>query len=174
MLLFFKKETYRIYSASIVVFLLSSFLFYSSTANAEDLTVFMSFNKEVSHIHNKNKDFGPGHKRQRSGDVSFELNSDVVGHFSMVGTVMEVDKKKNLDLRETIATTHLPEGTIVTAFNFKFPNKQDASHDNASKPFEGIIVGGTGNYKGIDGSFTSELSEDKSCLKTIFHINNKK
>lgn len=156
-------------SASILI----SFAIYSPISRSEDIVTFATTeNTSVIHVHNHKKDFGPGHKRHRSGDVSFEKNGKLVGRYSVVSSVVSVDRKLMMDDREVIATTHLPDGDIITSGRIKYPHKKDASHRDApAGPLEGDIVGGTGNFKGITGTYTSVLTEDKSSLKTTFHIN---
>ena len=152
--------------------ILMAFVFLTMTAlvtnvKAEDLTVYATISEPVD-VHNDKADFGVGHTRLRDSDLSFIENGEVVGHGHSISFVINHDKKTDLDTREYLVLVKLPEGTFWLKDVVEVPNK--AVKANPTTKFTGDIIGGSLGYKGISGTFESQLAADGKAIVTVYHI----
>ena len=148
-----------------VVFLTMTVLV--TTVKAEDLTVYAALTEPVD-VHNENADYRVGHIRLRDSDISFIENGEVVGHGHSISFVINHDKKTDLDTREYLVLVQLPEGAFWLKDVVEVPNK--AVKANPTTKFTGDIIGGSLGYKGISGTFESQLAADGKAMETVYHI----
>jgi hypothetical protein len=139
----------------------------SSTALAEDLTIYSNVVKHVDG-HNEAKDFGVGHRRIREKEIRLSENGKVIGKSYSITTTVKVNKKAGTDTRVALIVTQLPKGTIWTeATVFDMANKAVAG---AGHKHSAIILGGTGAYEGVTGTYDLEVSKDGKYDVTVVHI----
>jgi hypothetical protein len=151
---------------------LMSFVFLTMTVlvtnvNAEDLTVYSTLTEAVD-VHNDKADYGVGHRRLRDSDISFTENGDVIGKAHIISFVIHYDKKTDIDTREYLALVKLPEGTFWLKDMVELPHKVVKA--NPVTKFTGDIIGGSLGYKGISGTFESQLAADGKAIVTVYHI----
>ena len=149
-----------------------SFVFLTMTVlvtnvNAEDLTVYAALTEPVD-VHNENADYRVGHIRLRDSDLSFIENGDVVGKGHSISFVINHDKKTDIDTREFLVLVKLPEGTFWLKDMVELPHKVVKA--NPVTKFTGDIIGGSLGYKGISGTFESQLAADGKAIVTVYHI----
>ena len=137
-----------------------------TTVKAEDLTVFSTFG-ELYDAHNNKADYGVGHRRLRDGEIRFDENGDVIGRYHSISTVINVNKETNTDTREYLVLIKLPEGTFWIKDVVDMPNK---GLPTADMKVSGVILGGTLGYKGIGGTFESQISKSGKFAETVYHI----
>jgi hypothetical protein len=152
-------------------FALLSCLSYSGLSVAEDLVLYSSLEKrKVTHLHNEKKDFGVGHHRHGTGELRFEKNGPDIGEYHVITSVLNVDKAGNTDTREYIGILRLPKGDIITQDTVEMEHVQ-VNAFKAGWSQEGVIVGGTRDYKGITGTFLTRVTEDDRDFETVIHLN---
>jgi len=91
--------------------LLTTTCVFSSTALAEDLTIYSNV---VEHVdgHNEAKDFGVGHRRIRENDIRFTEDGKVVGKSYSISTTVKVNNKAGTGTRVVLGVIQLPNGTL--------------------------------------------------------------
>jgi len=139
----------------------------SSTALAEDLTIYSNIVKHVDG-HNEAKDFGVGHRRIRENEIRLSEKGKVVGKSYSITTTVKVNNKAGTGTRVALGVVQLPKGTIwteVTVFDMSHKAVAGAGHKH-----NGIILGGTGAYEGVTGTYDFEVSKDGKSITTIFQI----
>jgi len=139
----------------------------SSTALAEDLTIYSNV---VEHVdgHNEAKDFGVGHRRIRENDIRFTEDGKVVGKSYSISTTVKVNNKAGTGTRVVLGVIQLPKGTLwseTTVFDMPHKAIPGLGHKN-----DGIILGGTGAYEGVTGTYDLELSKDAKYIVAVFKI----
>ena len=103
----------------------------------------------------------------RTGDLYFELNGPAVGKYYTRAKVTHIFSTDNFDMREYIQAINLPEGEILTMNYTKVELGQRAVKGHSHR---GIILGGTGIYSGIRGSYDIAIAENEQVWKAVFHI----
>ena len=139
----------------------------SSTALAEDLTIYSNIVKHVD-AHNDDKDFGVGHRRIRENEIRLSEDGKVVGKTYSISSVVDVDRKAGTGTRVALGVTELPKGTIWTEMT-----ASDMPHKSSVKlghQHTGIILGGTRAYAGVTGTYDLEVRKDGKHVVTVFHI----
>lgn len=139
----------------------------SSTVLAEDLTL---YSKVVKHVdaHNEAKDFGVGHRRIRENEIRLSEKGKVVGKSYSISTTVKVNSKAGTGTRVALGVVQLPKGTFWTETTvFDMPHKAipGLGHKN-----DGIILGGTGAYEGVTGTYYLELSKDGKFVVAVCRI----
>lgn len=152
------------------IIVLSVLLLMGSKAFAEDLVLFQTITETKQfHMAEKNKANDVGIVT-RVGDVRFTENGPVIGQFFHKVTVVHVNEKNKFDMREFTRSIQLPEGEIYTFMYFKAqPQKLVQKGDQ----FRGIILGGTGIYAGIKGTFDISVitpGDINSVHREVLHI----
>lgn len=149
----------------IAAVLLGGSIFLSNFVLAEDLTVYL---KETSI-----KKFDLGEKGDsvadlftRSGNLFFKLDGPVVGSYYTKSTVTHIDTNNNFNMREFIVEFNLPEGEILTMDYAKVEHGKAAGKGFKHR---GVVLGGTGIYSGIRGSYDHSYEADKVST-FILHI----
>lgn len=112
--------------------------------------------------------YGIGHRRLRDSDLSFTENGDVIGHAHSISFVINHDKNTDIDTREYLVLVKLPQGTFWLKDVVEVPHK--AVKASQAHKFSGVILGGTQGYKGIGGTFESQMAEDGKAFVTVYRM----
>jgi len=139
----------------------------SSTALAEDLTLYSNVVKHVD-AQNEAKDFGVGHRRIREVEIRLSENGKVAGKSYSITTTVKVNNKAGTGTRVALGVVQLTKGTFWTeATVLDMPNKAAVG---AGHKHSGIILGGTGVYEGVTGTYDLEISKDGKYTVAVCHI----
>ena len=148
----------------IAAVLLGGGIFLSNLVLAEDLTVYL---KETAI-----KKFDLGEKGDsvadlitRSGNLFFKLDGPAVGRYYTKSMVTHIDAN-NSNMREFVVEFNLPDGEILTMDYAKVEHGKVAGKGFKHR---GVVLGGTGIYSGIRGSYDHSYEADKAST-FIFHI----
>ena len=99
----------------------------------------------------------------RQGSVRSSIGGPVIGEYFMTATIIYVSDDLEKTARSFVMEEIYPDGSIysmdVMQMNHKGPAKE--GHQN-----EGAIIGGTGKYAGIRGSYALEVLDDGIAKKT--------
>lgn len=139
----------------------------SSTVLAEDLTLYSNVVKHVDG-HNEAKDYGVGHRRIREVEIRLSEKGKVVGKIYSITTTVKLNNKAGTGTRVALGLVQLPKGTFWTETTvFDMPHKAAVG---AGHKHSGIILGGTGDYAGITGTYDFEVSKDGKHITYISQI----
>ena len=139
----------------------------SSTVLAEDLTLYSNVVKHVDG-HNEAKDYGVGHRRIREVEIRLSEKGKVVGKIYSITTTVKLNNKAGTGTRVALGLVQLPKGTFWTETTvFDMPHKAAVG---AGHKHSGIILGGTGDYAGITGTYEFEVSKDGKHITYICQI----
>jgi len=148
----------------IAAVLLGGSIFLSNLVLAEDLTVYL---KETTI-----KKFDLGEKGDsvpdlitRSGNLFFKLDGPAVGTYYTKSMITHIDNN-NINIREFVVEFNLPDGEILTMDYAKVEHGKVAGKGFKHR---GVVLGGTGIYSGIRGSYDHSYESDKVST-FILHI----
>ena len=104
-----------------------------------------------------------GDQYVRHGAILLAADGPVVGEYYSQATLIFLDTAAGKSARSFVSETILPDGTI-----YKMDIVQSVHGRPMSKghKHEGAIIGGTGKYSGIRGSYTLELMPSGKLTKT--------
>ncbi len=151
----------------IIAVLLGGSIFLSNLVLAEDLTIYQKITAT--------KKFDLGEKGDSVGDIYtrignlyFKLDGPVVGAFYKNAIVTHIvkDTQSNFSWSPWTTEFNLPEGEILTMDYAKFERVKLGVKGWAGR---GVILGGTGIYSGIRGSYDLSYTSDDATT-VIFHI----
>jgi hypothetical protein len=106
----------------------------------------------------------------RMGDVHFDLAGPVIGTFYTKATVIYVDEKNDYDVREFSSEILLPEGEIIVLDFTKAQHGKIVDKSHTHHEHEGVVVGGTGIYSGVRGSYTLDYLDSDTCSMVTFSL----
>ena len=144
--------------------LLGSSIFLSNLVLAEDLTVYQK-QAAIKKFDLGEKGDSVGDIYTRIGNLYFKLDGPVVGKLYTNAIVTHIEK--NSDWRQVTSEFNLPEGEILTMDYVKADELGIAVGQGFKQ--RGVILGGTGIYSGIRGSFDRSFKTDGDAT-VIFHI----
>ena len=147
----------------IMAVLLGGSLLLSNLVLAEDLTVYQK-QTAIKKFDLGEKGDSVGDLVTRTGNLFFKLDGSVVGKYYTNALTTHTDK--NFDWRQFTVEFNLPEGEILTMDYVKIESGKAAVKGFAAR---GVILGGTGIYSGIRGSYDKSLESD-DVSKVTFHI----
>ena len=154
------KFIYTTFSASLI--------FFSLQALAEDLVVYAR-SQTIAHIDVGEKGYSLGDSVIRIGSLHFEENGPAVGNSYSTATIESIDADKKSDVRHFNAKGILPDGSIFI-MDFAVVNMGEVIA-GAGHKHTGIILGGTGKYSGIRGTYDVSIhSGDNKKSKFVYHI----
>jgi hypothetical protein len=154
------KFIYTTFSASLI--------FFSLQALAEDLVVYAR-SQTISHLDVGEKGYSRGDSVFRTGTLHFEENGPAVGNSYSKATIESIDGDKKSDVRYFTAEGILPDGSIYI-MDFTVVTKGEVIA-GAGHKHTGIILGGTGKYSGIRGTYdVSIYSGDNTKSKFVYRI----
>jgi hypothetical protein len=151
------------------ILIFSAFLLLASKVFAEDLVLYETITERKQfHLSEKNKVNDVG-VVTAIGDVRFLENGPIIGQFFQKVTVLHVNEKDGFDMRERIRYIHLPEGDVYIMVH----SKQTQLLVQKGDKYTGIILGGTGKYAGIRGTFDFDVTgpgDLGQIRKSVLHI----
>lgn len=154
-------------SKTIIIFF--ALLVWASKVFAEDLVLYETITERKQfHLAEKNKANDVG-VVTAVGDVRFSESGPVIGQFYQKVTVLHVNEKEGFDMRERIRYIQLPEGEIYIMVHSKQTQQLVVKGDR----YTGIILGGTGKYAGIRGTFDFDVTgpgDLGQVRKSVLHI----
>jgi hypothetical protein len=104
-----------------------------------------------------------GDMYSRHGSVRFSPEGPVVGEYYSQATIIRLDAKSMTSARNFVLEVILPEGTIydmdIVEMGHGDPVKEGHKH-------EGAVIGGTGKYAGIRGTYVLEILPGGATAKT--------
>jgi len=156
----------KVFRTIVVLF---GLLFTGSGAFAEDLVLYETITERKQfHLAEKNKTNDVG-VVTAIGDVRFTENGPIIGQFYQKVTVIHVNEKDGFDMRERIRHIQLPEGDVYIMVHSKQTQKLVVKGDK----YTGVILGGTGIYAGIRGTFDFDVTgpgDLGQVRKSVLHI----
>ena len=90
----------------------------------------------------------------RRGDVALSPGGPVVGEYYTQATIVYLDKDGKVSARSFFKEYILPGGSI---YKMDFVQTKDGNAVDNKHVHDGAIIGGTGDYAGIRGSYTLEV-----------------
>ncbi len=106
-----------------------------------------------------------GDQYLRYNDISFELNGPIVGVYYGQATLIFLDSATEKSARMYLREEIFPDGSIYTSdvvqVDHGGPIKEGHKH-------EGAIIGGTGKYAGIRGTYTLHLVPTENVYETVY------
>ena len=147
--------------------LLTTTCAFSSTALAEDLTLYSNVVKPVD-VPNTAKDIGVGHRRIRESKIRLSEKGKVVGKSYSISNVVKANAKAGTRTGAVLGVVQLPKGTFWTEATAEVMNLKAAP--GAGYKYSGIILGGTGAYQGVTGTFDFEYSKDGKFTTRVCHF----
>jgi len=104
-----------------------------------------------------------GDQYLRHGDILLAADGPVVGEYYSQATLVFLDTAAEKTARSFVSETILPDGSI---YKMDFVQSDHGKPISDGHKHEGIIIGGTGQYSGIRGSYTLELMPSGKLTKT--------
>jgi len=147
----------------IMAVLLGGSLLLSNFVFAEDLTVYQK-QTAIKKIDLGEKGGSVADLVTRTGNLFFKLDGPAVGKYYTNALTTHTDK--SVDWRQFTVEFNLPEGEILTMDYVKVDSGKAAAKGFTAR---GVILGGTGIYSGIRGSYDKSFESDE-VSKVIFHI----
>jgi len=148
---------------------LFALLLIGSEAFAEDLVLYETITERKQfHLAEKNKANDVG-VVTAIGDIRFTEDGPIIGQFYQKVTVVHVNEKDGFDMRERIRHVQLPEGEIYIMVHSKQTQQLVVKGDK----YTGVILGGTGIYAGIRGTFDFDVTgpgDLGQARKSVLHI----
>ena len=140
---------------------------FSSTSSAEDLTLYANVVKPVV-VQNAAKDFGVGTRRIRENEIRLSEKGKAVGKSYSISNVVKVNAKAGTRTGAVLGVVQLPKGTFWTEATAEVMNLKAAP--GAGYKYSGLILGGTGAYEGVTGTFDFEYSKDGKFTTRVCHF----
>jgi hypothetical protein len=113
------------------------------------------------------KGYSLGDTVSRHGTVYFQENGPAVGEYTTLAQITHMYKDRKSDARFYVMEINLPEGEIMT-MNFTQIKSGGPTAVEGEK-HRGVIVGGTGKYSGIKGTYELQIGANQK-TKIVFKI----
>lgn len=133
---------------------------------AEELKIYTK-SSTIAQIDNGAKGYSVSDVVARAGLVYLEENGPAVGEFYSQAQISHIDDKQKKDVRFFVMEINLPEGTIMT---MDFTPVDSGPLAIEGHKHIGVIVGGTGKYRGVRGSYELFINSNAQKDKIIFNI----
>jgi len=141
-----------------------SLLCLSAGAFAQEQTLTFYLKKGyLEYVDDGPKDPSVGDMYVRQGDVSMSADGKAVGEYFTQATLVYLNKDINKSVRSYFAEINLPEGSI---YKTDFLRMRDGKPIGKDHKHTGAIIGGTGKYAGIRGTYTLGVSPSGKDAKT--------
>lgn len=151
----------------IILYVLSSLtLCFSVTVMAEDVTVYMK-SSTINQVDMGAKGYSVGDTIARHGPVYFEEDGPVIGEFFTQAQISHIYDDQKKDVRFFLMEINLPDGEIMT---MDFTPVISGPLAVGGHKHRGVIVGGTGKYAGIKGSYELLLNPNTQMTKVLLKI----
>lgn len=109
------------------------------------------------------QDVSVGDMYLRRGGMSLTPDGPVVGEYYTQATIVHLDNAQQKSARSFLKEFILPDGSI---YSMDFVQTDHGKPAAGRHTHEGAIVGGTGKYAGIRGTYTLEIAADAKTAKT--------
>lgn len=150
----------------IIVSALSSLtLFFSAQALAEELKIYIE-STTITQTDHSAEGYSVGDMVTRHGRVYFEEGGPVVGEYFTKAQITHIHNDQKKDVRFFVMEIGLPEGEIMT---MDFTSVDSGPLAVKGHKHRGVIVGGTGKYNGIKGSYELHINPNSSKTRVIFN-----
>jgi len=149
----------------ILLALSSLILCFSAQGQAEELKIYIK-SATITQIDNGAKGYSVGDTVSRHGPVYFEEGGPVVGEYFTQAQITHVYSDQKKDARFFVMEINLPEGEIMT---MDFTPVDSGPLVAEGHKHRGVILGGTGKYNGIKGSYEL-LIYPNSKTSIVFNI----
>ena len=100
----------------------------------------------------------------RRGDVALSAGGPVVGQYYSQATIAFLDEANKESARSFFKEIILPEGSI---YKMDFVQTKDGKPADGKHTHDGTIIGGTGKYAGIRGTYSLEISASGKDATTV-------
>lgn len=100
----------------------------------------------------------------RRGEVALSAGGPVVGVYFSQATIVYLDQASKASARSFFKEVILPEGSI---YKMDFVQTENGKPAGGKHTHEGAIIGGTGAYAGIRGTYSLEISPSGEDAKTV-------
>jgi len=100
----------------------------------------------------------------RRGDVALSAGGPVVGQYYSQATIVFLDTANKESARSFFKEIILPEGSI---YKMDFVQTKDGKPADGKHTHDGAIIGGTGKYAGIRGTYSLEISASGKDATTV-------
>lgn len=134
----------------------------NALAEQQTMTVYMNKGK-LEYIDDGPANPSIGDMYVRQGAVTFESGGPAVGEYFTRATLVFLDPQQNKSVRSYFAELILPEGSI---YKTDFLRLRDGKPIGKDHKHTGAIIGGTGKYAGIRGTYTLGVSPSGQDAKT--------
>lgn len=149
----------------------SSLVFFAAIANAEEhtLTTYSVMSApEVLDVTPSGPSVGDMYLRR--GEIALSADGPPVGEYYSQATIVYLDADKMASARKYSMEMALREGSIY-AMDFVQTETANPTEKERDHKHEGTIIGGTGAYAGIRGTYTLEVlpsGEEGKIAKTVY------
>jgi hypothetical protein len=151
----------------IILTALSSLVLCASVqAQAEELIIYAE-PITITVTDHGSKGYSLGDTVSRHGTVYFQENGPAVGEYTTLAQITHIYKDRKSDARFYVMEINLPEGEIMT-MNFTQIKSGGPTAVEGEK-HRGVIVGGTGKYSGIKGTYELQIGTNQK-TKIVFKI----
>ena len=100
----------------------------------------------------------------RRGDVALSADGPVVGQYYSQATIVFLNEASQESARSFFKEIILPEGSI---YKMDFVQTKSGKPADGKHTHDGAIIGGTGAYAGIRGTYTLEIAPSGKDAKTV-------
>jgi hypothetical protein len=100
----------------------------------------------------------------RHGEVALSAGGPPVGEYYSQATIVYLDREGKAGARSFFKEIILPEGSI---FKMDFVKTENGKPAGGKHTHEGAIIGGTGAYAGIRGTYSLEIAASGEESKTV-------
>lgn len=100
----------------------------------------------------------------RRGDVAMSAGGPVVGQYYSQATIVYLDQAGQESARSFFKEIVLPEGSI---YKMDFVQTKNGKPADGKHTHDGAIIGGTGAYAGIRGTYSLEIDPSGKSAKTV-------
>ena len=153
---------------NIILTVLSSLIFcVSIQAQSKELKVYIE-PSTITQTDHGIKGYSVGDVVTRHGKVFFEEGGPVVGEYFTQAQITHIYSDQKKDARFFVMEIGLPEGEIMT---MNFTQIDSGPTAAGGHQHRGVIVGGTGKYSGIKGSYEKLFLLNSTKARIVFKIN---
>jgi hypothetical protein len=144
----------------------SLLLFVSTQGHSEELKVYIE-HLIITQTDLGTKGYSIGDIVTRHGKVYFEEDGPVVGEYYTQAQITHIHNDQKKDVRFYVSEFNLPDGEIMT---MDFTSVDSGPVVVKGHKHRGVIVGGTGKYSGIKGSYELLINPNSSKTRVLLNI----
>ena len=141
-------------------------LCFSAQVLAEELKIYIK-SMTITQIDHGAKGYSVGDIVARHGLAYLEENGPAVGEYFTQAQISHIHNDQKKDVRFFVMEINLPEGEIMT---MDFTPVDSGPIAVEGHKHRGVIVGGTGKYNGIKGSYELLINPNSPKTRIVFNI----